>query len=109
MSHDSLSPFLQQFSIEFERWVRTRWLIWRWSVSAAILFTPLVVVAVILFGLAQVALWSVMFLVAGLIYAVVIWLWLKVFRFLYEALAFPMVRFLAQGDPVKKAKRRPGG
>lgn len=108
LSHDSLSPFIQQFSIEFEQWINIRWKIWRWTIGTLVLLTPPIMVALILYGFEKVMYGGAIVLGGVLFYIAFIWLYLKVSTFIYEALAFPMIRLLAKGDPVGHANRHKG-
>jgi hypothetical protein len=104
LSHDSISPLLQQFSVEFESWIRTRWIIAFYGFAGLVLLGPLFGVSLLLFGLATTLLYS-LFAVVGLgLYILVIIAMSKVFVFIFEAVGFPLMRLLTKGDPVKKRK-----
>jgi hypothetical protein len=108
LSHDSISPLLQQFAVDFESWVRARWTIIIYGLMALVLLGPLFVVAWVLFGLAKTLLYST-FVVLGIgIYVALVFGMVKVIEFVVQALTFPLMRLLCKGDPVKSRKRRKG-
>jgi hypothetical protein len=104
LSHDSLSPFLQQFSVEFEHWAKVRWRVRLSAILAFLFLTPLAVLVWIRYGFEKLLYGAVILVFGGLFYAVFLWLCLKVFKFTFEALAFPIMRALTKGDPLSGAK-----
>jgi hypothetical protein len=106
LSHDALSPFLQQFSVEFESWMRTRFQVVLLGLAGVVFLGPLFILSLVLLGLLKTLLFTAIAILTIGLYLVLIYLMSKVFTYMYEVLVFPIVRLLARGDPVKRKMRK---
>ncbi len=102
LSHDSLGPILQQFSVEFESWMRTRVAVLI-GVAVAILFlVPSFIYLVMKTSLLEaldLLLWGTIFTVS---YLAILWIAVKVWNFVWSIIGFPIIRLLSSGEvPLK--------
>lgn len=107
LSHDTLGDVLQQFSVEFESWLRFRWYM-LWAVFAGtVLGLPGIALAIAAgVGIQEL----LIFLLFGGLYVLAIWIARVVGRVLYRVIAYPILRRLARGEiplPKKSATLPP--
>lgn len=109
ISHDSLSELFQQFSLEFESWVRARWAKVVGVALGALFVLPFSIVTLIAQGL-QAMLVALLTLIVFLgLYLGLVIIMVIAMEFLFELLAYPIVRRLARGEvplPVAQPKER---
>jgi hypothetical protein len=96
LSHDALSPLLQEFSVEFEQWIRARWKRTIYTLIGVVALTPPFILSLIFFGLSK----TLLGFVVVALYLVFIWIMNKVLTMWFEALAFPVLRLMCKGNPV---------
>jgi hypothetical protein len=108
LSHDAVSPFLQQFATEYENWIRTRWTIVYFGVLLLVFVGPFLAGSVATFGIKDTLLYALdaITVIGGLV--ILIFVMRRVFTFFYEALAFPLMRTLIIGDPSKSPRASRG-
>lgn len=108
LSHDALSPFLQQFSIEFESWIRARWITLFYGLIGVVGLGPFFIVCWIVFGLSKTLLYTILVAFFSALYLGTIWLMMKALKLVLETLTFPLMRLLCKGDPRSRTKRPKG-
>jgi hypothetical protein len=97
LSHDSLSNLFQQFSVEFESWVRGRWAKLVGILGGGLVALPFFVISVITQGLIKTLIelaTLVIFIVVELVLIVLIFL---AAEYLFGLIGYPIVRRLARG------------
>lgn len=97
LSHDSLGEIFQQFSVEFEGWVRSRWAKLLGIVFGGFIGLPILLIAILAIGFFQALLGAVVGIGILVLYIGMIWIMTKIMEFLYELIAFPIIRRLAKG------------
>jgi hypothetical protein len=108
LSHDALSPFLQQFSVDFESWMRVRCIAALWGFLAVVTLVPPFIVAWMILGLRTTLLFGILVILVLAFYAGFIYMASKAFKYMYEALVFPLHRLLSRGDPARRKVRKQG-
>jgi hypothetical protein len=97
LSHDSLSDLFQQFSVEFETWVRTRWAKVLGILIGAGIVAPILLYSLIVNGLLETILYVVGFIFGGIIYVLLIAILILIFDYLFKLIYYPIIRRLARG------------
>lgn len=97
ISHDSLSDLFQQFSVEFESWVRTRFAKLIGILFGAGFFAPLVIYTYFKEGLLEALILLASVLLGLIVYVLVIALLVVVLGYIFRLIFFPIVRRLARG------------
>jgi hypothetical protein len=115
LSHDSLSPLLQQFAGDLEAWIRAKWYKLVGALFGICFVLPMFVAFVVWKGLsfAEAALGLVVVVVVLIFYGILVWLSSKIFALIFEVLSFPILRRLCRGivpfakpaTGVKRARR----
>jgi hypothetical protein len=110
LSHDSIGTILQQFAIDFEAWIQSRYAKLLGAIIGLLLGLPLFVVFVIPFliemfksyGAIRMLLGFGFILLIVAFYGVVMWLADQFMKWLYRLIFFPIIRRLAKDEvPLK--------
>jgi hypothetical protein len=108
ISHDALSEMFQQFSVEFESWVRERWAKLVGALFGGLVVLPVVIYLVAVYGFLEALGIFFAFLIGGALYIVLVWLMIVVAEFFFRVLGYPIIRRLAQGVvPLPSTDRKP--
>jgi Novel STAND NTPase 1 len=104
LSHDALSPLLQEFTVEFEQWIRARWKRTFYTLVAIVSLVPAFIVSVTMFGLSATLRYSLFVVVVIALYLGLVWIMGRLLSMWFEALAFPVLRLMCKGDPIRVKK-----
>jgi hypothetical protein len=97
ISHDSLSDLFQQFSVEFEGWIRIRWAKVVGVLFGAGFVAPWVIYSFIKDGLLATLIVLAEVVLILIVYALLIALVVVLFGYLSRLIFFPIIRWLARG------------
>lgn len=97
ISHDSLSDLFQQFSVEFESWVRTRWAKLVGVLFGALVVAPFIVASLVANGLLATLGFLAVFAFSLILYLLLIALVVLMMQYFFALIAFPIIRRLARG------------
>ena len=101
-SHDFLSDFCQQFVVDFESWLRSRFYILLGFVIGLLAIAPVLYLAVKI-GFLQVFYGFLFVILFSVVYALAIWLTMLIMAFLGWLIGYPIIRQLIKGEvPLRK-------
>src|SRR5262249_48944687 len=104
LSHDSLGEIFRQFRVEYESWIRSRWAKVVGALVGVLIILPAFIFSIIKYSISDILKGTVFFLIGGAVYVAVVWLITKIARYIYELIAFPIIRKLSKGEvPLKSS------